>query len=388
MALTSDERDELRTTARALLGRESSSEQVRKAIAAEPGFDPALWAQFVDLGWTSIHVDERHGGAGCGRADLAVVMHELGRALTPSPFLASAVLATGALSLATNDDLTSPMLAGLVDGTAIGTVAFANASGSYEPDQLTTTWREADPGRRLGGSAGFVLDADMADLLVVAARHDDGRVLAAVVDRAAPGVAVTRVPTIDETRRLFTVGFDDVEIDDRLLCAPGREAEALLDRVLSLGVVAASVDAAGAAERALETTTDYAKGRTQFGRPIGSFQAVKHHCANMAIAVESSRAAARAAADALDGDPETWSTAASIAASYVGPACAEACGIEMRVHGGIGFTWEHDTHLHLKRVKLDEVLFGTPSWHRRRLADAVFPGIIGSVGRDQSQEAG
>jgi alkylation response protein AidB-like acyl-CoA dehydrogenase len=388
MALTSDERDELKATARALLGRESSSERVRKMIAAEPGFDPAVWAQFVELGWTSIHVDERHGGAGCGWADLAAVLHELGRALTPSPFLASAVLATGALSLATNDVLTSPMLARLVDGTAIGTVALANASGSYEPGQLTASWRDDGSGPRLDGTAGFVLDADVADLLVVAARHDDGRILAAVVDSTTPGVSTTRVPTVDETRRLFTVGFDDVEIGDRLLCAPGREAEALFDRVLSLGVVAASIDAAGAAERALEVTTEYAKGRTQFGRPIGSFQAVKHHCANMAIAVESSRAAARAAADTLDGDPATWSTAAAIAASYVGPACAEACGLEMRVHGGIGFTWEHDTHLHLKRVKLDEVLFGTPSWHRRRLADAVFPEITGSPGRGQSQEAG
>jgi len=127
----------------------------------------------------------------------------------------------------------------------------------------------------------------------------------------------------------------------------------------------------------VEVTAAYARERTQFGKPIGSFQAVKHHCANMAMAVEASRAASRGAAAALDDDPDGWATAAAIVASYVGPACSEACALELRVHGGIGFTWEHDTHLRLKRVKLDEVLFGTPSWHRRRLADATFPTILG-----------
>ena len=388
MALTADERDELRATARALLGRASSSERVREVVAGPDGFDRALWAQFVELGWTSIHIDERHGGAGCGWADLAVVVQELGRALTPSPFLASAVLATGALSLATNESVAGQLLPRLVDGSAIGSVAFANASGSYEPGQLATRWSEVGSGVRLDGTAGFVLDADVADVLVVAARHDDGRVIAVVVDTTEPGIAVERVPTVDETRRLFTVSFDGVDVGaDRLLCAPGPDADALLDRVLSLGAVAAATDAAGTTEQALEATAAYAKERMQFGKPIGSFQAVKHHCANMAIAVEASRAAARAAADALDGDPATWATAASIATSYVGPACAEACALEMRVHGGIGFTWEHDTHLHLKRVKLDEVLFGTPSWHRRRLADAVFPGIVAPVPAPQPEEA-
>jgi alkylation response protein AidB-like acyl-CoA dehydrogenase len=331
----------------------------------------------VALGWTSIHVDERHGGGGCGYADLAVVMHELGRALTPSPFLASAVLATGALSLA-NDQAWDPLLAALVDGTSIGTVAFASPSGSYELDQLSTMWHRDGESIRVDGTSGFVLDADIADFIVLGARHPDGSCAAAVIDTTMPGLRIDRTPTVDETRRLFSVTCDDVNVPaDRLLGEPGPAAERLLDQVLALGVVATAGDAAGAAERAVDVTSAYAKERTQFGKPIGSFQAVKHHCANMAMAVEASRAATRAAAEALDGDPAGWKTAAAIAASYVGPACSEVCALEMRVHGGIGFTWEHDTHLHLKRVKLDEVLFGTPSWHRRRLADAVFPTIVG-----------
>jgi alkylation response protein AidB-like acyl-CoA dehydrogenase len=164
----------------------------------------------------------------------------------------------------------------------------------------------------------------------------------------------------------------------RHLCEPGPDADALLDRVLALGVIATASDAVGVAERALEMTTAYAKERQQFGRPIGSFQAVKHHCADMAIAVEAGRAAVNAAAEALDGDPAGWATAAAITASYVGPAAANVCDLALRVHGGIGFTWEHDCHLLLKRAKLDEVLFGTPSWHRRRLAGAAFPALVAS----------
>jgi alkylation response protein AidB-like acyl-CoA dehydrogenase len=150
----------------------------------------------------------------------------------------------------------------------------------------------------------------------------------------------------------------------------------LLDEVLALGMVAAACDAIGAAEAALDRASAYAKERVQFGKPIGAFQAVKHHCANMAITVEAGRAAVRAATEALDGDPADWARTAAVTASYVGPACAEACATGLLVHGGIGFTWEHDAHLYLKRAKLDEVLFGTPSWHRRRLADAVFPTLV------------
>jgi len=176
------------------------------------------------------------------------------------------------------------------------------------------------------------------------------------------------------------VTFDRVEVaPTSLLREPGGPTEDLFNRVLALGVVAASCDAVGAASAALDTTVAYAKERTQFGKAIGSFQAVKHHCANLAIAVESSMAAAQGAADALDDDRSSWSRTAAIAASYVGPSCSRACALEVLVHGGVGFTWEHDTHLHLKRVKLDEVLFGTPSWHRRRLADSILPSIVGAT---------
>lgn len=377
--LSADERAELRATARSLLDQRSAPEAVRAASATPAGFDEALWGHMVELGWTTIHVPEASGGGGCGYADLAIVLHELGRALTPSPFLASAVLASGALALADHASGAGGMLESLAGGHTRGAVALAAAGGSYEPDQSTVAWRSDGGSVRLDGVAGFVLDADVADVIVVAARDADGVPAALAVEASSPGVLVERVPMIDVTRRCATVSFDGVAVpEDHLLSAPGADAAALIERVHALGSIAAACETAGTAERALERTVEYAKERTQFGKPIGSFQAVKHHCADMAIAVEASLAATRAAAEALDGDPAAWATTASVTASYVGPACSHACALALLVHGGIGFTWEQDSHLYLKRTKLDEVLFGTPSWHRARLADAVFPSLATS----------
>jgi alkylation response protein AidB-like acyl-CoA dehydrogenase len=379
MALSSDERDELRATVRSLLSRESSPERVREFVAEPPGYDVALWQHMVELGWTSIHVPAERGGAGCGYGDLAVILHELGRAMTPSPFHASAVLATGALLLAEHRALADPILDVITAGDALGAVAFAGSDGSYDISRMTLSWRSAGGSVRLDGAAGFALDADLADVLVVAARRDDGVVAVFAIEAAMGGVHIEHTATVDPTRRLFTVSVADVVVgEERMLCEPGPPAERLLDQLLAIGIITASCDATGTAERALERTTEYARERTQFGKPIGSFQAVKHHCADMAIAVEASRAASAAAAEALDGDPAAWPTTAAITSSYVGPACSEACALALLVHGGIGFTWEADSHLYLKRVKLDEVLFGTPSWHRRRLADAVFPILVAS----------
>jgi alkylation response protein AidB-like acyl-CoA dehydrogenase len=379
MSLSPDERDELRASARSLLGRESPSQRVRAVIAEHPGFDRALWQQIVDVGWTSLNVPAEQGGAGGGYSDLSVILLELGRAIVPSPFLASAVLTTAALTLADNDGVVSELLPPLMGGEALGSVAFASCRGSYDPAFLSTAWERTDSRVRLQGTAGFVLDADVSDVLVVAARGPQGDPAVLAIVRGTSGVNVERSPTVDPTRRLFRVSFDDVAVSgDQMLCEPGARAAEVLGQILAVGVIAAACDATGVAERALHGATAYARERVQFDKPIGSFQAVKHHCANMAIAVEASRAAVGAASDALDADRGSWATTADVTSSYVGPACAEACGLALRVHGGIGFTWEHDSHLYLKRAKLDEVLFGTPSWHRRRLAGAMIAAVEGS----------
>jgi alkylation response protein AidB-like acyl-CoA dehydrogenase len=377
MSLTPNEREELRATARTMLGRSCPPERVREVIDTEAGSDADLWEQIVELGWTAIHMDERHGGSGCGYGDLGVVIHELGRALTPSPFLASGVLATGALAAAHNESLSAPKLGALASGSSVGSVALASLDGDYELGHLTTTWRLGGGGIVLDGQSGFVLDADLADFLVVAARGADDAPAAVLVETTSTRLGHERIPMVDETRRAFAVNFDGVVVPSaQLLCDPGPDAARLLDRVLALGVVAAAGDATGVAETALEATAAYARERTQFGKAIGSFQAVKHHCANMAINVEACRSATNAALVELDDDPDGGRTTAGVVASFVGPACSEVCALAMRVHGGIGFTWEHMTHLLMKRAKLDAVLFGRPSWHRQRLADAVFPTLV------------
>jgi alkylation response protein AidB-like acyl-CoA dehydrogenase len=389
--LSADERAELRESARRLLGDRSSSARVRALADDETGHDPALWAAMAELGWPAIAVPEAHGGLGGSYTDLAVILHELGRQVTPAPVLASAVLGPAALAWSANTALAAELLPTVAAGERLLTVALSSDTGSSEPSQLSVAWSTAStrsttstrstgrPAVTLDGVARFVPDAHVADHLVVSARDAAGTLVSALVDRRAPGVTIDVEPTFDQTRRLGRITFDDVAVpDERLLAEPGAGTE-LHDRLVSLGATAVVCDAVGAAEHVLEIATSYATTRRQFGRPIGSFQAVKHHLANMFTDVEASRAAAAFAVDALDrdgGDGGELRHAAAVAKSFAGPACARVAQLAVQVHGGIGFTWEHDAHLFLKRIKLDEALFGTAKWHRQHLATLLVDGQL------------
>jgi alkylation response protein AidB-like acyl-CoA dehydrogenase len=371
MRLSPEEGEQLRASARHLLVRASSPEAVRGRLGDPVGFDEDLWAQMAELGWLGIHLPEPYGDGG-SVADLAIVLHELGRQLTASPMLSSAVVGAGALVLGDNPGLKQELLPGLADGTLRATVASASPAGSYDGSEISVRARRAGHAVRLSGAAGFVPDAHVADVVVAAARTDEGELLLVAVPTALPGFDVTPTPTVDATRRLALVELGGVEVTEaQLLCDPGARSEAILDRINALGAISSACDAVGVAERMMERTATYAGDRVQFGRPIGSFQAVKHHCANMAIDVVASRAAVDAAVVALEDPSEDPSTTAAVVKSYVGPACSRVCGIAVQVHGGIGFTWENDAHLYLKRAMLDEFLFGSPKWHRRRLAASL-----------------
>jgi alkylation response protein AidB-like acyl-CoA dehydrogenase len=365
--LSDDERIELRDTARRLLSERSSSLLVRSLLDDPAGYDSGLWASMAELGWSAISVSEGHGGMGASFTDLAVILHELGRQVTPSPMLASIVMGAGALSASSNADLASAVLPGVASGETLLTAVISNVAGSYEPARASIGWRSESGTIVLDGAARFVLDAGVADHLVVTAADDTGGVTLALVDRTAAGISVEVEPTYDRTRRLGRVTFDSVAVaEDRLLTDPGRGGE-LHQHVVALGAVATMCDAVGAAEHVLEISNQYAKDRFQFNRPIGSFQAVKHHLANMFTDVEASRAAVVHAVDAIDGGGDVRH-AAAVAKSFAGPACARVAALAVQVHGGIGFTWEHDAHLFLKRTKLDDALFGTAKWHRQYLA--------------------
>jgi alkylation response protein AidB-like acyl-CoA dehydrogenase len=365
--LSDDERTELRETARRLLLDRSSSLQVRALLDDARGYDAELWASMGDLGWPAIHIPDRFGGTGASYTDLAVVLHELGRQVTSSPMLASAVVGAAALVSAPNDALAAELLPGVASGATLLAPALSSAGGSYEPSQLSVHWSSNHGSVTLDGVARFVPDAHLAGYIVVAATDDAGAVTLAVVDGTAGGITVVVEPTFDQTRRLATMTFDGVRVEaDRLLADPGT-GTALYERLVSVGAIATVCDAVGCAEQMLEISNTYAKQRIQFGRPIGSFQAVKHHLANMLTDVEASRAAATFAVDSLDRGGDVRH-AAAVAKSFAGPACSRVAGLAIQVHGGIGFTWEHDAHLYLKRVRLDEALFGTAKWHRQHLA--------------------
>jgi alkylation response protein AidB-like acyl-CoA dehydrogenase len=362
------ERDDLRAMVRELLTDRSGSEQVRAAIDSPSGHDPRLWETVAELGLAGLLVSEEHGGAGAEFADMAVVLHELGRRAVPLPLLSGAVLAATALTAGENQALAAELLPGIAAGDRQIAVAVGGPEGQLPLAAWDLRWTPAGDGVRLDGVAGYVLDAPGSDVLIVGATGDEGPVLVAVDSSLA---RIEEVPLTDQTRRVGRVELSGVTVGrDRLLTAAGA-AGPLIERVQLAGALAVTAGALGLAERTTEETAAYARTRHQFGRAIGSFQAVKHTCADMAVAVECSRVALEQALAVWDGPVEETRKAVSIAKAYVGDAAARVCGDAVQMHGGIGFTWEHDAHVWLKRAELDQALFGSPSWHRRRVTDLV-----------------
>ena len=370
-----DELDDLRDMVRNLLDDRASSERIRAAIDTPEGYDVGLWRTAAELDLLALTVPVEFGGAGAGLREIAVVLHELGRCTAPLPVIASAVLAPTALLRGDNRTLAAEMLPTLATGERRAAVIAGGPEGQLSPACWALKWTERRGEYVLDGVAGMVLDAWGADDLIVAARGGDGLLIAAIDAREA---TVTATAGTDQTRSLATVTVDGVVVPTSRVLAIAEAADALVARVQSVAAFAIACDAVGLAERAMEQTAAYAKVRQQFGRPIGSFQAIKHKCADMVVAVECSRAALALALDALCREPDEQDDAAEIVAvstakAYACDAAVAVCTDAVQAHGGIGFTWEHDAHLWLKRALLDRALFGSPSWHRRRVSDAVLP---------------
>ncbi|MFH8727485.1 acyl-CoA dehydrogenase family protein [Streptomyces termitum] len=352
------EQEELRASVRALLGR-------------RPG--EAAWRPLTgQIGAAGLAVPEEYGGAGRGAVEVHVVMEELGRELSPVPYLGSAVLATRALLASGDRAACAAYLPDLADGTSVAALAWAE-DGSWDPAAIRT---RAVPGPggswRLTGAKEHVLDGSRADLLLVAARTPAGPSLFAVRP-SAPGVRHTGAPPMDGTRAQSRLLLADAEA--RPVGADGDGARVLAE-VLDLACAALAAEQVGAAARCLEMTVAYARERVQFGRPIGSFQAVKHRLADAYVLVESARSAALGAAFAAarGPGPELTRLAAS-AKSVCSEAFSEVAAETIQLHGGIGVTWEHDAHRYFKRAHGSRHLFGPPHWHRARLADALGLGL-------------
>ncbi|TQS40556.1 acyl-CoA dehydrogenase family protein [Cryptosporangium phraense] len=358
----SPEQEELRATVRSFLDRHSDEAAVRRLMETDDGYDPAVWNLMgTQLGLQGLYIPEEYGGSGFSFAELCLVLEEMGARLLCAPFFASAVLAASALLESDDEEAKKDLLPGIASGETIATLAYSNDSG--QPDGAVTA-TSTPAGYTLDGSRHFVLDGALADLILVVACADAGPSLFAV-EKGADGLTPTRLPTMDLTRKQADLTFDDTPA--RLIGAEG-SADEVLQRVLQLACVALVNESVGGARAVLEQATTYAKERLQFGRPIGSFQAIKHRCADMLVAVEGSRSAAyHAATVAATGDGQL-AVIASLAKSYVSEAYFSVAAENIQVHGGIGFTWEHPAHLYFKRAKSAELLFGDPISHRELLA--------------------
>ena len=359
------EHEALRETVRRFLAERSPETEVRRLMETDEGYDPAVWALMArQIGLQGLALPEKYGGSGAGFVDLQIVFDEMGRALLCAPFLSTVVLAANALLTSGDDAACAEYLPGIAEGTTIAALAVTEASGSWRAEDVTVT---ADSEYRLDGEKLFVLDGHVADLLLVVARTAAGPSLFAV-DPAAPGVTREPMGTLDATRKQSRLVFEATPA--RLIGEDGAAA-APLAATMDLAAAALAAEQAGGARRVLEMAVAYAKVREQFGRPIGSFQAIKHKCADMLLEVESSTSAAYAVGWAIDEGSDEVGVLASLAKAYCSEAYTHCTAENIQIHGGIGFTWEHPAHLYFKRAKSAEILFGTPRQHRALLADRL-----------------
>jgi len=358
-----DEQQQIKETAREFLAARYKSERIRELAQTEQGFEDSDWQEMVELGWPGLALPEEHGGQGLGIVELAAVFDEMGYALAPSPLLSNTIAGLALMHCA-SDAQKEEFLAPLAAGAKRGTVALFDAGSPAAIGQFEMQAREADGGVTLDGEKVLVMDAGSADFLLVAT--SDGR--RHLVDREQDGVSVTPETSIDATRKLYAVRFDGVQVPaERTLPA---EADDYFE-VFRRACVAISAELTGIAQRTLEMAVDYAKERQQFGRPIGSYQAVSHRCAQMLLETEGARSATYYAAWAADASPPEFPVAASMAKAYASDAGWRVADASLQVHGGIGFTWEHDLHLWLKRATVDAATLGDAHWHRERVAELV-----------------
>lgn len=364
----STEQHALREAVAAFAADNSDEQAVRALAESEGGVDPAVWRTLAEqLDVVGLIVPERYGGSGAGPIELAIVSEELGKALFCGPYLSSAVLASTLLSELDDDAVNAELLPPMARGDRVATVAWDEGDGSWSTTQLTTRATRSGDGWTVTGAKGFVLDGESADTLLVVT--DGPRVFA--VDSSAPGVSITPLRTLDSTRKQADIAFAD---------APARpvgddaDAATALRRTLDVGAVMLAAEQAGGARHALDMAVGYAKERYQFGRAIGSFQAIKHMCADLLVETESAYSAAYYAAWALaeQAGQDGLSESVCLAQAFCSDAFGKVAADNIQIHGGIGFTWEHPAHLYLRRARTDAQLLGDPSRYRERyIADVA-----------------
>lgn len=359
----------LQSSVREFLSRECPAERVRKLMETPTALDEELWKGLADQGWTGLTVPEKWEGLELRAVELAAVAEVMGQYCLPGPFISN-VWGSALIAAAGNDSLAGKYLSQIVDGDLRATVALLEESADWNPERVTLKAEVANGGYRLDGTKMFVSDAETAGVILCVGRLDDELAIFSL-DRNTKGITISPMPAIDQTRKLYRVEFRQILASEDSLLARGDAAAAALRAATREATVAVCAELVGAMQWIMSTTVEYAKTREQFGRPIGSFQAVAHRCADMLLYLESSRSATYYAAWAVSVDDPEADRAVSIAKAYCSDSARETGNSGIQVHGGIGFTWEHDLHLYYKRAKSSEILFGDATYHRELIAKMI-----------------
>jgi alkylation response protein AidB-like acyl-CoA dehydrogenase len=367
----SEDQEALQRSARDFLARECPPALVRETAKSDDGVPRDLYRRMAELGWMGLIVPEKEGGLGLGALDLILVLEELGRAATPGPFLATQLVVAGLLRGGTAAQRTA-WLPRIIGSDAMATLAHLEDSDRHEPAGIQAKARKTRDGYVLSGTKLFVPEAEAADVFLVAARTRPGTSEAGVslflVERGARGVRVKPQRHVDLTRRFGELVLKDVAVRKAALVGVEGQGWPLLARLLDLAAIGIAADSLGGAQRAIEMAVEYSKVREQFGRKIGSFQAIKHIAAEMVADVEPARSLVWYAAYAWDQRPREAARAAAMAKASLGDVYSRTARRSVEMHGGIGFTWEFDLQLWYKRAHTNEVVFGDPAFHRERVA--------------------
>jgi alkylation response protein AidB-like acyl-CoA dehydrogenase len=364
----SEEQEELRKMVKRFLEEKSPESEVRRLMATSEGYDPAVWTQMAnELALQGLGIPEEFGGQGYGPVELYVVFEEMGAALFCSPYFSTVALAANAVLFVGTEADKAALLPGIASGETIATVALTDDAGEWDLSKTSTTAVASGDGFVLNGVRNYVTDGNTASLILVPAMTAKGLSLFAVKGDAA-GLSREVLSTMDQTRKQSRLELKDVSAT--LVGVEGGALEGL-EKVLYVAESALAAEQVGGAQRVLNNAVDYAKNRVQFGRPIGSFQAIKHKCADMLLDVESAKSAAYYAAWASQELNDELPIAASLAKSFCSEAYFHCAAENIQIHGGIGFTWEHHAHLYFKRAKSSELFLGDPAYHRELLAQRL-----------------
>ena len=375
------EQEMIRDTAASFLKDASTSAAIRSAMASDLGYSPDLWQRIcTDMYWQALHIPEEYGGMGLGYVELVAVLEQMGRYLLCSPYLATVAMATNALLIAGTDDQKTEILPQLIEGKT-ATLAFNGGSNLWNAEAITVTYRRDGNDLILNGQYRYVLDGHSADYLIIAAREEassgENGVSLFVCQADSDGIQRSLLPTMDQSRRQAAIELTDLRLPAESVMGELGTAAKALSKVLDLATIALAAEQAGGMQQILDITVDYTKSRSQFGRSIAGFQAIKHKAADMMLRNEVARSAVYYAAciadDALSAGPlaDELAEAASIAKSYCSEAYFKNAGEALQMHGGVGFTWEYDVHLYFKRAKASEHFLGNCSYHRERVAGVI-----------------